>query len=111
MFLEFLRFARNERNQQRWDERHTSKTALIGEPLYQNTLLFQKSIEDTIIEMLSSEKLRLMIQSLPQIQCRRLILYYEYGLTYMQIAEIEGCSFVAVKLSIDNAKNTIRKNF
>jgi RNA polymerase sigma-70 factor (ECF subfamily) len=51
---------------------------------------------------------------LPKTQRRRLALYYFGGLTYEQIATLEGCTKMPVKRSVDRAEEKIRqelKNF
>ena len=51
------------------------------------------------------------ISELPEIQKRRLILYYFQGLTYEQIAEMESCTKRAVKFSVDIAVEKLKKFF
>ena len=109
VYLEFLRFVKTERNLRRWDERHKEQSELTDETLYNRALHPPKSVEDTTFDSLRNEQLRLAIQELPEIQRRRFILHHEFGLTYEQIAEMEGCSNVAVKYTIDKAKTAIAK--
>ena len=114
VYLEFLRFIKTERNMRRWDERHVEQSALTEESLVERALYQQKSLEETAFDSLRNEQLRLAIQSLPAIQRRRFVLYHEFGLTYEQIAEMEGCTKRAVKFSVDLAKEKIQekiKNF
>ena len=56
-------------------------------------------------------KIHRAISELPEIQKRRLILYYFQGLTYEQIAEMEGCTKRAVKFSVDIAVEKLKKFF
>ena len=51
------------------------------------------------------------ISELPEIQKRRLILYYFQGLTYEQIAGMEGCTFQAVAKSVAAAEKRLKKFF
>ena len=51
------------------------------------------------------------ISELPEIQRRRLILYYFQGMTYEQIAGMEGCTKRAVKFSVDIAVEKLKKFF
>ena len=114
VYLEFLRFVKTERNLRRWDERHTEQSELTEEMLYKRALYPPKSIEDATFDSLRNEQLRLAIQELPEVQRRRFLLYHEFGLTYEQIAEMEGCTKMPVKRSIDRAKEKIiekLKNF
>lgn len=72
---------------------------------------FQKpaSVEDTVIHAVLTELLHKSIAELPETQRRRLCLYYFAGLTYEQIAEIDECTKMAVKYTIDKAKSTISR--
>ena len=107
VYLEFLRFVKIERNLRRWDERYTEQSDLTDETLYERAFLPPKSIEETVFDSLRNERLRLAIQRLPELQRRRFVLYHEFGLTYEQIAEMEGCTKRAVKFSVDLAKKKV----
>ena len=65
-------------------------------------------VEDVVYMGLMKEKLRTIINELPELQRRRLILYFYEGYTYEQIAKIEGCTKSAVKFSLDKAVKNIR---
>ena len=109
VYLEFLRFARIERNLRRWDERYAEHSELTDETLYVRALHKPKSVEDRIFGSMLGAQLRLVVQSLSEIQRRRFILYHEFGLTYEQIAEMEGRSFSSVYLSIQKATKKIKE--
>lgn len=111
VYLEFERFVRQERNLRRWDERYLEYSSLTDEDLLSRAVHIPKSVEEAVIDSLSNKTLREAILALSQIQRRRFLLYYEFGLNYEQIAVIEGCSKVAVKYSIDHAKANIQKKF
>ena len=64
---------------------------------------------DKVSRKIVYELLCRAIDNLPDKQRRRIILYYFYGLTYEQIAEVEGCSKVAVKYSIGSALRKIKE--
>ena len=110
VYLEFLRFVKTERNLRRWDERHTEQSELTDETLYKRAFHPPKELEDMFLDSLQNEQLRLAIQELPEIQRRRFILHHEFGLTYEQIADMEGCTKMAVKFSVDIAKEKIKEN-
>jgi RNA polymerase sigma-70 factor (ECF subfamily) len=109
VYLEFLRFVKTERNLRRWDERHTEQSDLTDESLYDRALHKPKSVEDAAFDSLRSEKLRLVIQDLPEIQRRRFVLYHEFGLTYEQIAKMEGRRKSTVCESVLRAEEKIRE--
>ena len=109
VYLEFQRFVKVERNLRRWDERHSEQSDLTDETLHKRAFYPQKSVEDTTLDGLRDEQLKLAIQSLPEIQRRRFILYHEFGLTYKQIAKMEGCTKRAVKFSVDIANDKVKE--
>jgi RNA polymerase sigma-70 factor (ECF subfamily) len=109
VYREFERFVRIERNQTRWNERHIEQSELTDESLNARVAKPQKSLEDTVFDSLRDEQLRLAIRRLPEIQRRRFVLHHEFDLTYGQIAEMEGCTKMAVKFSVDLAKTKIRE--
>jgi RNA polymerase sigma-70 factor (ECF subfamily) len=108
VYLEFLRFIKIERNLRRWDERHTEQSDLRDETLYSRAFNPPKSVEDTVLR---AEQFQRAIQSLPEIQRRRFVLYHVFGLTYEQIAEMEDCSFQAVAKAIKSSEEAIKKYF
>ena len=62
-----------------------------------------------MLEKLLVERLHRAIQKLPEIQKRRLILYFFDGMTYERIAKLEGCTKMPVKRSIDVALEKLKK--
>lgn len=70
----------------------------------------QKSLEDTVFTRLQYERLHSAVSDLPEIQRRRVNLYYFGGYTFEQIALLENCTKRAVKRSVDLAVDTLRKN-
>ena len=62
-----------------------------------------------VLRNMRYEALHNAINKLPETQRRRLILYYFNGLTYSQIAEMEGCKYQTVQDSIYAALNNLKK--
>jgi RNA polymerase sigma-70 factor (ECF subfamily) len=114
VYLEFCRFVKQERNLRRWDERHTEYSELTEETLVRRAMNPPKGVEETVFDNERNEHLRQAVAELSETQRRRFVLYHEFGLTYEQIAEMEGCTKMPVKRSIDRAEEKIReklKNF
>jgi RNA polymerase sigma-70 factor (ECF subfamily) len=109
IFREFVRLQRDERNLTRSDERHIERSEQTEEMLKDKMVNPPKSLEYEVFDSQRNERLRLAIQQLPEIQRRRFVLYHEFGLTYEQIGEMEGCTKRAVKFSVDAAKKKICK--
>lgn len=85
-----------------WD-RHMEHSEVWESTLNVRALHKPEGIEETVLNRIQMKELHRAVQSLPEMQKRRLLLYYFEDLTYEQIAEMEGCSKTAVKYTVDNA--------
>lgn len=88
--------------------RHYEHSKLTPQTLHERTFCNESSIEDDAIKNIQYKELYKAISKLPEIQKRRLELYYLKGLTYAQIAKVEKCSTVAIKYSIDIAISKLK---
>jgi RNA polymerase sigma-70 factor (ECF subfamily) len=68
-----------------------------------------KGVEETVFDSERDVRLRQAIAELPEIQRRRFVLYHEFGLTYEQIAEIEGCSKVSAFNAVRRAEEKVKE--
>lgn len=90
-------------------DRHIEQSEVWESTL--NTRAIQKtdSIEEIIFNKIQVERLHRAIKNLPEIQRRRLWLYYFEDMTYEQIAKKEGCTKMPVKRSIEIAIGRLKK--
>ncbi len=109
VYLEFCRFVKQERNLRRSDERHIEQSDLTDETLYNRALRPSERVEETVFDSLRNEHLRQSIVELPGIQRRRFVLHHEFGFTYEQIAEMEGCKKQSACESVMLAEKRIRE--
>jgi RNA polymerase sigma-70 factor (ECF subfamily) len=109
VYLEFLRFVKTERNLRRWDERHIEQSELTDETLYNRAANPPKSVEEMIFDSQRDERLRRAVAELPEIQRRRFVLHHEFGLTYEQIAAMEGRNLSSVYESVRAAEAKIKE--
>ena len=109
VYLEFCRFVKQERNLRRSDERHIEQSDLTDETLYNRALRPPERVEETVFDSLRNERLRQSIAELPEIQRRRFVLHHEFGFTYEQIAEMEGCKKQSACDSVMLAEKRIRE--
>lgn len=107
----FQDFVRTERNLRRSDERNLEHLELTEQALHQRALYQIENLESTVIQKLDKEKLWQAINTLPKTQRRRLILYYFKGLTYEQIAKIEGCKYQSIQEAIKAGEEKIKNIF
>lgn len=68
-------------------------------------------VEDHVYRRIMYQELHKAIAQIPEIQRKRVRLYYFGGYTYEQIAQMENCTKRAVKFSIDTALKNLRKIF
>lgn len=107
-FIEFRQMERRNRNLLQWDERHREFSDVWDEALNRRALRLPKSIQELIIEKECSELLRRAIATLPEIQRRRFLFYYEYDFNYYEIAAMESCTAQAVRRSVIIAREKIK---
>ena len=91
-----------------WD-RHIEQSDVWEPTLYERAVDIQESVEDIVIRNLQNKKVHSAIELLPEVQKRRIKLYYFEGLTYKQIATIEGCRYQAIEKSISSALKNLKK--
>jgi len=65
--------------------------------------------EESALKRILSEELHAALPELTEVQRKRVILYYFYDYTYEQIAQLDGCTKMPVKRSIDDAIKKLRK--
>lgn len=92
-------------------DRHYEHSELTELSLNNRAFQKEESLEEQVLKKLEEERLHRAISQLPEIQRRRIILYYFEDLTYEQIAELESCTKRAVKFSIDLALKKLKKIF
>ncbi|MEF2878641.1 MAG: sigma-70 family RNA polymerase sigma factor [Blautia sp.] len=90
-------------------DRHLEQSELYDVTLERRAQQMKESAEEEAIRNITIHELHKAIDVLPDLQKRRLILYYFVGLTYEQIAEAENCSFQAVAKSIASAEEKLKK--
>ncbi len=107
-FIEFRQMERRNRNLQQWDERHREFSEVWDETLNRRALRLPMSIEERMVEEERNVTLYKAVESLPEIQRRRFLLYYEYEFNFYQIAVMEHCDASAVQKSVSIARKKIR---
>ena len=89
--------------------RHLTEAEMGDEPLGHRIADPSASVEDHVYRRIMYQKLHKAIAQLPEIQRRRVLLYYFGGYTYEQIAQMEGCRHPAIIKSVTAAERNIRK--
>lgn len=90
-------------------DRHIEHSELTEHTLNNRMLFKEESIEDLIIRKTSLEDLRKAINMLPEVQRRRIKLYYFDELTEKEIAKLENVSQKNISKSLTIAKNNLKE--
>ena len=90
-FMAFRRLELDERKLENWDYRHKEFSDIMEETLNWRALRLPKSIEERILEEERTEFLHRAINTLPEIQRRRFLLYYECDYKCYEIGAMEQC--------------------
>ena len=90
-------------------DNHYEHSELTESSLHQRTTRRPQSVEETVMAHIQSEILHKAIAALPEIQRRRLVLYYFGDYTCEQIGEMEGFSHQAINRSINTAISNLKK--
>ena len=91
--------------------RHLTEAEAGEEPLGHKIADPTEPVEDHVYRRIMYQELHKAIEQLPEIQRRRVLLYYFGGYTYEQIAQMEGCKYPAIIKSVVAAENNIKKYF
>jgi RNA polymerase sigma-70 factor (ECF subfamily) len=108
LFFEFRQMERKNRNLQQWNQRHREFNEVWDETLYRRALRVPKSLDEQMLEEERNETLCKAVESLPEIQRRRFLLYYEYEFNFYQIAAMEHCTASAIQKSVAVAKEKVK---
>ena len=90
-------------------DRHHETSEQTEASINRRMLTPQEAPDVIVMRQLESDELHSAILKLPEIQRRRLILYYYGGLTQQQIAEIEKCGQARVLKSLSAAIENLKK--
>lgn len=90
-----------------WD-RHIEQSDVWEPTLHERAVEVQESVEDIVLRNLQNEKVHSAIEQLPEVQKRRIKMYFFEGMTYEEIAERERCKHPAVLKSVKAALEKLR---
>ena len=111
LFDAFDQFELDDLSEMNEADNHYEFSDLTEESLNARTANPPESLEDIVFTRLQYEQLHSAVDTLPEIQKRRITLYYFSGYTFDQIAKMEQCTKAAVKKSVDAAIDNLKKYF
>ena len=111
LYLLFNQFELEDKSYLNYFDRYIEHSELTEASLNERAVSQSESVEEIVCCRICNERLYHAIAALPEKQRRRLVLHYFYDLTYEQIAEMESCTPMPVKRSIDRAVKKLRNFF
>lgn len=111
LYNAFNSFELDDISQINMSSRHLAESDMNEELLSHRIADPSEPVDDHVYRRIMYQELHKAIAQLPQIQRRRVLLYYFGGYTYEQIAQMEDCTKRAVKFSVDAALKNLREIF
>lgn len=87
---------------------HMEQSEIWEPKLNERALDVQESVEDIVMRNLQNEKVHRAIGMLPEVQKRRIKMYFFDGMTYEEIAARENCKHPAVVKSVKAALEKLK---
>lgn len=109
IYLALDRFELEDLSELNEMDNHYEHSVLTEGTLNRRAVRHQPDMEELIFTQMQNERLHKAIDKLPEVQRRRVRLYFFEKCTYEQIGEIEGCSHPAIIKSIRLALKNLKK--
>ena len=90
-------------------DRHIEQSEVWESTLNVRAVQKPEGIEEVVLKKIQIEALHTAMKTLPEMQRRRMQLYYFEGMTYERIAKKEGCTKMPVKRSIEAGIERLKK--
>lgn len=111
LYLAFDSFELEDISQMHKYDKYIEHSEINEESLYKRMNKTFISVEEEVEKNIENEQLIYFVNLLPNVQKRRIYMYFFEGLTMENIAKIENCSFQAVSKSIMNGLENLKKNY
>lgn len=109
LYYVFNEFELEDISQMHKYDKHIERFELLDEELYKRMIEQPNSTDDEVEKNILNSELKMAINSLDDVQKRRIKMYYFDELTLEEIAKIEGCSFQAISKCISLALRKMQK--
>lgn len=108
LYYEFNKFELEDKSQMNKYDRHIEHSQITEITLNKRAIQQEISVEETVISNYEKEKIHNAILKLPEIQRRRIKMYFFDELTQKEIANKEGTSIRAIQYSMKVALKNLR---
>lgn len=90
-------------------DRHYEQSEQTEASINRRAVQQAEPVEALVARQMEAERLHEAIAQLPEMQRRRLVLYYFGSFTYKQIADMERCKYQVIQESIQSALKKLKK--
>ena len=90
-------------------DNHYEHSEMTEASLSKRAMHKPECFDDTVLSRMQNERLKKYIAMLPAIQRKRLVMHYYGQFTCKQLAELDNCSVIAVKKSLETARKNLKK--
>ena len=109
VYLELLKQTREDDARLRWERRHVDYSVDAATLAKKPINVHSRIVEDTGIAAMLVDESSPVRRVVTALQWRRLQLHYCLGLTFEEIAEMDGCTRMAINDSLTKAMKKIQK--
>lgn len=109
IYYEFNKFELDDKSQMNKYDRHIEHSQVTEITLNKRAIQQEISVEETVMSNYEKEKIHNAILKLPEIQKRRIKMYFFDELTQKEIANKEGTSIRAIQYSMKIALKNLKK--
>lgn len=109
IFREFNKFELEDISEMNEYDRHIEHSQLTESTLHNRVKEKEISIEKLVLSRIEKEEIYKAISKLPEIQRRRILLYFFRDLKLREIANIDNTSIRAIQYSINIALKNLKK--
>lgn len=109
LFVQFNQFELDDLSFLNEVDNHYEHSELTEISLHTRAFRQQEDLEETTLRGMDYVRLHAAIGTLPEVQRRRVMLYFFEEYTYEEIAAMEGCTKRAVKFSVDLALQKLKE--
>lgn len=92
-------------------DNHYEHSELTEISLHNRAFQPPEDLEESVFRSMDGAWLHAAVETLPEVQRRRVKLYFFQQLTFQEIATLEGCTKRAVKFSVDLAIQALKEKY
>lgn len=109
IYMEMNKFELEDKSQMNKYDRHIEHSQITDVTLNKRAINLKPSIEEIVCYKIERELVHKAISMLPEVQKKRINMYFLENLTQQEIADIDKVSIRAVQYSIENGLKNLKK--